>query len=195
MGSMGESGMSYAYDEFLNDLNYSIDKESKMDSIYKSYFKSVKHIKRYDMDDVDDIKKQYAGIDTQIILESGERIRVQDKWSRYPFKGLYLIEYLHIYIHGREPKHGWIYTTDADYIFSVYGESNIVKIYPVVQLKIAWSYNMNEWLNKYLKIEVPNPKPPNPTQYITHCVLVPCDVVEEEITKVQTFNYQRPLIP
>jgi hypothetical protein len=183
---------SEAYKEFQMDLDFSIQKEALMDPIYKSYFQNVTidRIDRYGSEDEFDLKKQHAGIDTNVVLSSGERIRVQEKWSRHPFKGLFLIEYLHVYVNSDKMKKGWIYTTDADYIFSVYSKSDLIKIYPVVQLKIAWHNNRIAWLNKYLKIEVPNPKLPKPTKYITNCILVPCDVLETEIMKVQTFTYQ-----
>ena len=181
--------MTRSFDE---DLTYSKCKEGALDRIYLNYFQNVtgiSHIER-----IDEMTRQRAGIDTIVTLNSGETIRTQEKYRTREFTGDFLIEYCSVFKKGICEKPGWIYTIDADYLFAVYAPSQLVKIYPVVQLKIAFSNNKEKWISKY---RIPPAKTidryTKEILYYTHNIAVPCEILEQEITKVMRFEYQQKL--
>jgi hypothetical protein len=167
---------------FTEKLYFSKSKEGALDDIYKSYFKNVVDIQR-----IERMDRQHAGIDTEILLESGERIIVQEKWRTREFTNDFLIEYISVERNGECISPGWIYTIDAQYIFAVYAPSNLVKIYPAAQLKLVWQANEEEWINKY---RLP---PARNNGYNTHNVAVPCDILETKLIEQMTFTFQRQL--
>jgi hypothetical protein len=63
----------------------------------------------------------------------------------------------------------------------------LVKIYPVVQLKIAWNSNKEQWIRDHRNIIARNPS------YVTKSVAVPTTILEDEIRKAMRFDYQRKL--
>jgi hypothetical protein len=165
---------------FGDDLRFSLTKEGTFDHIYHTYFKNVKAIRR-----ISRMDRQRSGVDTEVTLDSGETIVIQEKWARKRFLGKFLIEQTSVERNGIHEKPGWIYTIDADYIFMAYQESELVKIYPVSQLKLAWSKYKNAWCNLYRPIPIKN------QTYNTWIVLIPCDVLERAINEMMTFSYQR----
>lgn len=165
---------------FLEQLQLSQSKEGAFDLIYHNYFKNVKEIRR-----IDRMDRQRAGVDTEVTLESGEKIVIQEKWRQIRFMNDFLIEICSVETNGACNKPGWIYTIDADYIFVAFPTSQLVKIYPVAQLKLVWSANKDEWVKKYRNIYANNPG------YKTRSVVVPCDVLERKMMDQMTFNYQR----
>jgi uncharacterized protein YlzI (FlbEa/FlbD family) len=173
---------------FQEDLKFSTSKtvEGALDKIYRSYFKNIDTIEKIER--VTNMNRQRAGVDTVLTLSSGEQIVVQEKWRRNrKFEGDFLIEYCSVWKKDDCQKYGWIYTIDSDYIFTVYEASKLVKIYPVVQLKLAWENNCVEWIKKYGKETYKN------VGYITKFVVVPTDELEREIAKVMKFEYQQKL--
>lgn len=170
--------------DMSEDLKFAQSKEGVFDMVYKNYFKNVKEIKR-----IERMNRQRAGVDTEVTLESGETIVIQEKWARQEFKGKFLLEYISVEQKGKCIKKGWIFTIDADYLFMVYEKSDLIKIYPVAQLKLAWSKYKEVWYNKY-KYDTFSIK--NAT-YNTHVILIPADVLEAAINEMMTFTYQRGL--
>jgi hypothetical protein len=170
---------------FNEQLAFSESKNGKLDLIYQNYFQNVTGVNRIDR--INEMTRQRAGIDTIVILNSGEKIKTQEKWRTREFTGDFLIEYCSVHRNGECEKPGWIYSIDADYIFAVYAPSELVKIYPVVQLKLAWANNHEEWLLKHRKIRAQN------RDYITLSIAVPTDILEKEITRVMKFEYQQSL--
>jgi hypothetical protein len=170
---------------FTESLALSKSKEGALDRIYWNYFQNVTGVSRIDR--TDDMELQRAGIDTFVTLESGEIIRTQEKWRFRPYTNDILIEYCSVWRDGECISPGWIYTCDADYIFMVYQPSDLVKIYPVVQLKIAWNVNRNRWIRDHFNINARN------LDYVTKSVAVPTDILEDEIRKTMRFDYQRKL--
>lgn len=170
---------------FNEQLAFSKSKEGSLDSIYRTYFQNVSGVSRIER--IDEMTRQRAGIDTIVTLNSGETIKTQEKWRTREFTGDFLIEYCSVSRNGNCEKPGWIYSIDSDYIFAVYAPSQLVKIYPVVQLKIAWSNNKDCWISTHRIIRAQNPN------YITLSVAVPTDTLEHEITKVMQFEYQQKI--
>lgn len=182
---------------FHEKLQGSFEKEGAFDRIYWTYFKNVADIERIDR--FTEMDKQRIGLDTNIVLQSGERIRAQEKWRERRFTGDFLIEYCSVWKDGECKSPGWIYSCDADYIFCAYELSDLVKIYPVVQLKIAWANNKTEWQtnaanrkSKFKRIVSETERYGVP-QYQTFSIAVPCDILEEEIRKTMRFDFQRKL--
>ncbi len=167
---------------FTENLYLSKTKEGALDEIYRSYFKNVDKITR-----IERMDRQHAGVDTEIVFESGERVVVQEKWRTREFTNDFLIEYISVEQGGECKKPGWIYTIDADYIFTVYAPSQLVKIYPVVQLKLVWSANKDEWIQRFRL------SPARNWGYRTHNVAIPCELLERKILDQMTFSYQREL--
>lgn len=163
-------------------LQFSWSKEGKLDRIYQSYFKNVATIKR-----INRMDRQRAGVDTEITLQSGEKYIIQEKWRTREFTGDFLIEYISVEKRGECIKRGWIYDIDADYLFVVYAPSQLVKIYPVAQLKLVWSENKTAWIRDY---RVP---PARNEGYNTHNIAVPCDILEKKLIDQMTFKYQQSL--
>lgn len=172
---------------FNEKLRFSQTKhvEGSLNRIYHNYFSSVRDVSRIER--IADMGRQRAGIDTIVTLISGETIRTQEKWRSRKFTGDFLIEYCSVYQNHQCRSPGWIYSCDADYIFAVYEPSDLVKIYPVVQLKIAWVNNTENWIQKY---KIP---PAQNRDYQTLNVAIPCDILEEEIRRVMRFNFQQSL--
>ena len=173
------------FHDFKEMLDFSKSKEGKLNKIYAKYFQKISEINYIER--TDDMEKQRRGIDTYVTLVSGEIIRVQEKWRTREFTDDFLIEYCSQYKYNSCWKKGWIYTIDADYLFVVYAPSDLVKIYPVVQLKIAWSNNKDEWIKKY------NLRPAKNWGYVTLNVAVPCGELEQAITEVMKFEYQQKI--
>jgi hypothetical protein len=188
MGIVGEPSLT-----FNDDLKFSQSKEGSLDRIYSLYFENTNSINKIDR--ISDMNRQRHGIDTEIILASGEKVVIQEKWRRRKFEGDFLIECCSVWRYPSCRNPGWIYTVDADYIFTVYEQSGIVKIYPVVQLKLAWSNNKDKWLkdDRYKKIYVENKQRNFKDDYDTLSVVIPCEELEREITKVMKFEYQQKL--
>ncbi|MFA4974889.1 MAG: hypothetical protein WC683_19985 [bacterium] len=167
---------------FNEQLAFSQSKEGAIDDIYKNYFKNVVKITRLPFG-----QRQRVGIDTVVQLASGEEIRTQEKWRTRPFSGDFLIETCSVWKNGECVKPGWIYTIDAEYIFAVYAPSQLVKIYPVTQLKLAWDSNKDDWMRSY---HIP---PARNRGYETHNIAVPCAVLESALLSTMSFSYQRQL--
>lgn len=172
--------------DFNECLKLSQSKDGSLDRIYTNYFQTVGSIDCAER--INDMTRQRAGVDTIITLSSGETIRTQEKWRRREFTGDFLIEFCSVHRNGKCVKPGWIYSCDADYIFAVYEPSELVKIYPVMQLKIAWANNRDFWIQKY---SIP---PACNRDYYTLNTAVPCEILEEEIRKVMRFDYQQTLV-
>lgn len=170
------------YANIADDLIFAKGKEGVFDHIYHTYFKNVKDIRR-----INRMDRQRAGIDTEVTLESGETIIIQEKWRRRKFSNDFLIEMCSVEQQGSCIKQGWIFTIDADYIFVVYEKSDLIKIYPVAQLKLAWSKYKVEWYRAYETRKVKN------TTYNTIILIVPVDVLEAAINEMMTFTYQRDI--
>ncbi len=170
---------------FNECLALSRSKEGALDRIYQNYFQNVSRVSRIER--TDDMSLQRKGIDTFVTLNSGEVIRTQEKWRFRPYTNDILIEYCSVWRNGECQAPGWIYTCDADYLFIVYQPSDLVKIYPVVQLKIAWNSNKEQWIRDHRNIIARNPS------YVTKSVAVPTTILEDEIRKAMRFDYQRKL--
>jgi len=173
---------------FNEKLQFSLSKhvEGALDRIYQNYFFNVSDITRIER--INNMNRQRAGIDTIVTLSSGEEIKTQEKWRKRKFTNDFLIEYCSVYQDHKCKKPGWIYTCDADYIFAVYEFSDLVKIYPVVQLKLAWTNNFETWIQKYRIPPAPN------WEYDTLNVAVPCEILENEIRRVMRFDFQQRLV-
>ena len=165
--------------DFHKQLEVSISNEKILDPIYNTYFQNISGISKIER--VTSMPRQRAGVDTIVTLNSGEHIVIQEKIRDRKFTGDFLIEYCSVYKNGMCDKHGWIYTIDSDYLFTVYKPSNIVIIYPVVQLKLAWKNNKERWIQKCNRF--------SETcswhgKYKTYFSIVPTDDLEFEIKKV-----------
>lgn len=178
--------MIHSFDE---DLEFSQIRNGRLDHIYHKYFQNISEISQIER--TDDMKRQRAGVDTIITLQSGEVIVTQEKYRRREFTGDFLIEYVSVFDDGHETP-GWIYTIDADYLFTVYAPSQMVKIYPVVQLKIAWSNNYIGWKANHFITKARNHR--TGINWVTYGVAVPTDILEVEITKAMRFDYQQTLL-
>jgi len=175
----------FGFHSFTEKLALAQSKEGALDRIYHNYFQNVSGVERIQR--IDDMSQQRIGIDTLITLNSGIKIRTQEKWRTIRYRGDILLEYCSVFRNDECKSPGWVYTCDADYIFIVYEPSDLVKIYPVVQLKIAWHNNGKNWIKDYFPINARNPT------YITKSVAVPTPVLEEAISKTMHYNYQRTL--
>jgi len=113
-------------------------------------------------------------------------IRTQEKWRFRPYTNDILIEYCSVWRNGECQAPGWIYTCDADYLFIVYQPSDLVKIYPVVQLKIAWNSNKEQWTPRSSEHHRSKPHlcQPRALRYRP-------PILEDEIRKAMRFDYQR----
>lgn len=176
---------------FTKSYQYSETKNGSFDRIYHNYFQNVTGVSKTET--ITDKHRQKIGIDKVVYLKSGEQIRVQEKWRQRKFSNDFLIEYCSIYQNGACRSPGWIYTIDSDYLFAVYELSELVKIYPVVQLKIAWANNRDHWIQEpqYFKIKAYNEQDGN--TWVTLSVAVPCPELESEILRVMRFDYQQTL--
>ena len=170
---------------FTANLSASQTREGALDNIYKAYFKNVSGVNRIRR--VDDMGQQRAGIDSIVTLNSGVTLKTQEKWRFRPFTNDFLIEYCSVYQNGECKSPGWIYSIDADYIFTVYEPSELVKVYPVIQLKIAWSNKKNEWFEACRHINAYN------DTYVTKSVIVPTSTLEDELLKTMRFDFQQEL--
>jgi len=167
---------------FNNQYYFARFKEGALDAIYRDRFKNLEMIERGIPQNRD-----RNGIDAIIHLESGEKIRAQEKWRKRKFTGDFLIEWCSIYRKETCQKPGWIYKIDADYLFTVYQESDLVKVYPVLQLKQAWNDHGWDWIRRF-------PIPPARNRdYVTQNIAVPCEILEAAILEQMTFTCQRKL--
>jgi len=168
---------------FNAQFYFAREKEGALDAIYRNYFKNVSSIERGLP-----LKREHYGIDSIIHLDSGEQIRTQEKWRKREFTDDFLIEYCSVERKGTCQKPGWIYHIYADYLFAVYEPSERVKVYPVVQLKLAWNEYSFDWIQQF---SIP---PARNDTYLTRNVAVPCNILENAIREVMTFDYQRRLL-
>jgi len=162
---------------FADSLKFSHEKEGELDKIYREYYGSVEYIAR-----VHSMDRQHAGVDTIITLSSGEEIHTQEKWRTRKFTDDILIETCSVYRDGECEAPGWIYSLDADYMFTVYSDG-VVKIYPCALLKKAWNENKQKWEKTCQRIVVHN------DTYDTICRIVPCADLEREIGARMTTRY------
>ena len=185
---MGERGL---IDTFNDALQYSFSKSGKLESIIRSFFKNVDRVV-----DVSDMKRQRCGVDYDVFFKSGEMCVIQVKWRKRKFSGDFLIEFCSV---SAEPypdegdckKLGWIYTIDADYIFVIYEEDDLLKVYPVSILKLVWQENQRDWVNLY---EIPSARTyRNGNRYFTRNAAIPCNLLEQKMIEKFSFNYQRTL--
>ena len=170
----------------MQQLEYSFSKEGKLDQIYRQYFSTMGGIKRIARENFN-MKKQHNGVDSKIELCDGEHITVQEKWRTREYTGDLLIEYCSVYQSGVEVKTGWIDTINSHYMFVVYAPSQVVKIYPVAQLKRAWTLNKDVWKKKYRMPNVYN------KGYITLCVAVPEDILQKSMWETTSMQYKLDL--
>ena len=184
--------MTFGYD-FDEQLKKSKEYEGSMNTIYRNYFQNVAGIKQIER--VDDMCRQRGGVDALITLDSGEHIVAQEKRRYIEFKGDFLIEYCSVWRDGDCKSPGWIYTIDADYIFTVYEKSSLVKIYPVVQLKIAWDTNCHKWTDPRVYLNGRSETYPRRglRGYETLWCAVPCAELEQEILKTMRFDFQQKI--
>lgn len=168
-----------------------MSKEGSLDNIYRNYFQNITGVNRIER--IGDMEKQRIGLDTYVTLKSGESIRVQEKWRNRRFTNDFLVEYCSVFKDGFCQAPGWIYSCDADYIFAVYAFSDLVKIYPVVQLKIAWVNNQEEWIKDFRLPPARTKDRSGNIKYQTLNAAVPCPVLEKEIMRVMRFDYQQVL--
>jgi hypothetical protein len=187
---VGKSDMTFQYD-FDEQLKKSKEYEGCMDGIYKKYFNNVSSIKTISR--VDEMNRQRAGVDTIITLNSNEYVVVQEKRRYRKFEGDFLIEYCSVWQDEESKALGWIYTIDADYIFTVYEKSSMVKVYPVVQLKLAWFSNSHKWTNPHLykNGRTETRQRGGCRGYETLWCAVPCEELEQEILKTMRFDFQQ----
>jgi hypothetical protein len=180
---------------FDEDLEFSKSKEGALDRIYKSYFKTVGSVEKINR--IGEMTRQRSGVDTELTLESGEKIVIQEKYRRRNYADDFLIEFCSVCRSSKCKRdhcstcqgRGWIYTIDADYIFCVY-LNDVIKIYPVVQLKLAWYANHAEWMKNYTHMATTSN---GWTKYGTLFSTVPVAELEREILRATHFEYQQQL--
>ena len=170
---------------FTANLAASQTKEGALDKIYKAYFKNVSGVNRIRR--VDDMGQQRAGIDSIITLNSGVTLKTQEKWRFRPFTNDFLIEYCSVYQNGECKSPGWIYSIAAAYIFTVYEPSELVKVYPVIHLKIARSNKKNKWFESFRHVKE------DTATYVTKSVIVHTSTLEDKLLRTMRFDFQQEL--
>ena len=170
--------------DLQEQLAYSFSKEGKLDYIYTKYFaaQGIKKIIREN----GNWKKQHNGIDTEIELCDGEHITIQEKWRTREYTGDILIEYCSVCKDGVEIKAGWIDDIHATYLAVAYGPSQVMKIYPVAQLKRAWQANKEAWIKQYKLAPARN------NGYVTLNVAIPEAILKEAMWQTTSMDYSIP---
>lgn len=147
-------GQSEHINYFNRDLEYSLEQreEELFDNFYFRVFPELDN-KRDNIIFVTDIKLQKKGIDKILILNTGQKISIDEKKRRENYNDILL----EIWSNYENKVKGWLFTSCCHYIVYAIMPTNKVYLLPMILLRKAWRSHEFLWIKSFPKIIAKNP--------------------------------------